>query len=117
MLGRISVVGLALLSVSCGDQLRYGYVNRLPYAVTVVRHYGRDVLRTPVRPNHCQPGGSGPNMPFDIVAGDRVLARYRPSQIPVHTTEPLGYYVISRDGVSVESRDVALRGLPKECWR
>jgi hypothetical protein len=117
MLTRLSVVAFALLSASCGDQLAHGYVNRLPYAVTIVRHAGRDELRTPLRPKQCQPGGTGPNLPFDIVAHGHVIAHYRPSQVPVHTSEPLAYYVISSDGISVESREVALRGLPKECWR
>lgn len=117
MLKRCSFVTLALLLAGCGDHLARGYVNRLPYSVTVVRHAGRDELRSPLRPKQCLPGGTGPDLPFDIVAGGHVIARYRPSQVPVHSSEPLAYYVISSDGVSVESRDVALRGLPKECWR
>ena len=117
MLKRCSLATLALILAGCGDHVARGYVNRLPYPVTVVRHAGRDELRSPLHPNQCLHGGTGPDLPFDIIARSHVTARYRPSQIPVHTSEPLAYYVISRDGVSVESRDVALRGLPKECWR
>lgn len=115
-LARLSIAVLILLvTTGFGDRLRWGFVNRLPYPITIIRHAGRDEIRTVLKPLDYLPAGTGRNLPFDLARADGVVfARYKPSELPVFGKGPIRYVVISIDGVRVESRDAALQGIPHE---
>jgi hypothetical protein len=104
---------LVTVLTGCADQVGWGYVNMLPHRVTIVRHAGKDQIRTTLEPFQRLEPGTGPNLPFDLVGPDGVVfAHYKPSDLTVHGQAPLSYVVIRKGSVTVEPES-ALQSIRK----
>lgn len=99
---------LALTLIDCGgDHVAWGYINRLPYPVTLVRHVGSERIRTTLLPNQPYPGGTGPNVGFDLIGPDGIVKHYAPADLPIVGDDSISYVVIRDDKITVEPRQIA----------
>ncbi len=104
---------MSALALAGCDTIAWGYVNRLPYRVVVVEHFGDHDVRRPLKPGERIDPGFGHNRPFDLLGPDGVLfARYRPSQLRVVDRHAFSYVVIQRGEIVVQPKEQALAGLP-----
>lgn len=103
-------LALAALSLNGCDTIAQGYVNRLPYAVTIAEHPGPKTHPFTLAPGQVdQPGfGRNPNS-FDVTApSGRLIGQYRPGDLAVSGNEFYRYVVIDKHGAHVETKATML---------
>ena len=99
------------LSLYGCDTIAQGYVNRLPYTVTIVEHPGPAKHPFRLTPGQVDQPGFGRNPTnFDVIAlGGRLIGHYRPRDLAVSGDEFYHYVVIDQHGAHVETKAVMLR--------
>ena len=101
------LVAIGVLSVAGCDTITQGYINRLPYGITIVEHPGPSKNPFTLAPQQIDPPGFGRNpSTFDVFTqGRRLVGSYRSRDLAVSGHGSFRYVVIDEQGAHMETRE------------